>query len=115
MENDTYRRLQQHLDRLPIPFPATNSGVDLKLLKKLFTVEEAKIALNLSALPERVPKIHKRLKNKKLPIKNLEHILYHMFRKGAIRGVRDRKNRNQFLYSKMPHIFIASQNNTIFY
>ena len=58
MENDIYRRLQQHLDRLPIPFPSTQSGVELRLLKKLFTVEEAEIALNLSAIPEKISKIH---------------------------------------------------------
>ena len=102
MENEIFRRLQQHLDRLPIPFPATNTGVEIKLLKSLFTEEEAEIALHLSAIPERVLKIHKRLQNEKFPMKDLEKILYHMFRKGAIRGVRDRKNQNQFLFSKMP-------------
>lgn len=102
MENDVFRHLQQHLDRLPIPFPATQSGVELRLLKKLFTVEEAEVALNLSAIPERISRIHKRFKNKKRSIKNLEEVLSRMFKKGAIRGVRDRKNQNQFLYSKMP-------------
>ncbi|MEE9379559.1 MAG: hypothetical protein V3V33_16155 [Candidatus Lokiarchaeia archaeon] len=31
-----YRKLQEHLDRLPIGFPSTKSGVELKLLKYLF-------------------------------------------------------------------------------
>jgi len=66
MENDVYRRLQRELDKLPIPYPSTESGVEIKLLKSLFAEEEAEIAVHLSALPERASKIHKRLKNKKI-------------------------------------------------
>jgi len=46
-ENDIYRKLQQHLDSMPIGFPAAESGVDLRLLKTLFTAEQAEIALAL--------------------------------------------------------------------
>jgi len=102
MENDIYRHLQQHIDKLPIPFPATESGVEIKLLKLLFNEKEAGIALHLSALPERSPKIYKRIKDKRLALKDFESILHGMFKKGAIHGVRDRKNQDQFLYSKMP-------------
>ena len=59
---DVYRRLQQHLDRMPIGFPATESGVELRLLRRLFTPERAAVALELSAIPETVAVIHKRLK-----------------------------------------------------
>ena len=38
-----YRRLQKHLDNSPIPFPESVSGFDIKLLKHLFTPEEAGI------------------------------------------------------------------------
>ena len=101
MKNDVYHRLQRDLDRLPIPFPETRSGVEIKLLKSLFTEREAEIALSLSALPEKVSKIHKRLK-KKLSEKELGDMLQSMAKKGLIRSVRDRKNRERFLYSKMP-------------
>ena len=40
MNYDLYRRLQKHLDRLPIPFPETKTGIELKLLKSLFTEKE---------------------------------------------------------------------------
>ena len=53
-ESDLYRRLQRHLDSMPIPFPATESGVELSLLKRLFSPREAEIALALSAVPEPV-------------------------------------------------------------
>jgi len=52
-----YRRLQRHLDQLPIGFPATGSGVELRILGRLFTPEEAELALLLSALPEPVQAI----------------------------------------------------------
>ncbi|MHA2340110.1 MAG: hypothetical protein ACXACX_22650 [Candidatus Hodarchaeales archaeon] len=39
-----YRELQQHLDTFPVGFPATKSGVEIRLLKNLFTPEEARIA-----------------------------------------------------------------------
>ena len=51
-EGDVYRRLQKHLDELPIGFPATESGVELRILRTLFTPEEAEVALGLNALPE---------------------------------------------------------------
>jgi len=34
-KSDIYRILQQHLDRMPIGFPPTKSGVELRLLKHL--------------------------------------------------------------------------------
>ena len=56
MKDDVYRQLQRHLDKMPVPFPETESGVEISLLKRLFDEEEAYIALNLSALPESVIK-----------------------------------------------------------
>lgn len=60
-ERDLYRRLQQHLDRMPIGFPATASGVEIRILKRLFSPEDAAIALELSAIAEPVDAIHARL------------------------------------------------------
>ncbi len=56
-----YRRLQQHLDRMPVAFPATSSGIEIRILERLFTPEEAEIALELSAIPEPAAVIHKRV------------------------------------------------------
>src|SRR5665811_650936 len=58
-----YRQLQQHLDRMPVGYPATESGVEIRILKHLFTPEEAGIALELSVLPEPVAVVYKRLKS----------------------------------------------------
>lgn len=52
MEQEIYRRLARHLDNLPGGFPPTESGVELRILKRLFTPEEAKLAIYLTLLPE---------------------------------------------------------------
>ncbi len=45
---DVYKELQLHIDKFPIGFPTTKSGVEIKILKYLFTPEEAKIATKLN-------------------------------------------------------------------
>jgi hypothetical protein len=47
-DNQVYTRLQRHLDRQAVGFPATRSGVEIKLLKHIFTPEEAEIACCLN-------------------------------------------------------------------
>ncbi len=44
MSEEVYRRLAQRLDAIPNGFPSTESGVELKLLAKIFTPEEASLA-----------------------------------------------------------------------
>ena len=44
-EADIYRRLQEHLDKMPVGFPATESGVEIKILK--VDTEARKIGLSL--------------------------------------------------------------------
>ncbi len=94
---DVYVRLRDAIDRMPIGYPATRSGVEIRLLKKLFTPLEASIALSLGMLPEPVRRIHRRLgKETPLSREELEEHLFAMFRKGAIsmdagRGPGDRR------------------------
>jgi Na+-translocating ferredoxin:NAD+ oxidoreductase subunit B len=45
---DVYMRLREHLDSLPAGFPATDSGVELRILKRLFTPDEAALAVHLT-------------------------------------------------------------------
>src|SRR5271157_4384693 len=78
-----YRRLQQHLDRAPVGFPATASGIEIRILKRLFTPEEAEIALELSSIPEPAPTIHKRLKSR-LALPDLTNRLDQMAAKGIV-------------------------------
>lgn len=52
MAKDVYRRLAQRLDAIPNGFPQTKSGVELKLLAKMFTTEEARLASEMRIRPE---------------------------------------------------------------
>jgi ferredoxin len=45
---DAYQKLAERLDQIPNGYPKTKSGVELKLLAKLFTPEEAALASSLS-------------------------------------------------------------------
>ncbi len=58
---DIYKRLADHLDKLPAGFPPTDSGVELRILKRLFTPREAETALGLVMMPEPVEAIARRL------------------------------------------------------
>ena len=100
MGQNIYRQLQKHLDHMPMPFPETQSGVELSLLKHLFNEEEASIALKLSALPETIEKIHSRFKKGEITKERLMTILDGLFEKGAILSV-PHPERGQ-LYSKLP-------------
>jgi Na+-translocating ferredoxin:NAD+ oxidoreductase subunit B len=46
--NQVYVKLQKHLDNQAVGFPATRSGVEIKILKHIFTPAEAEIACCLS-------------------------------------------------------------------
>jgi len=102
--DDVYRRLQRHIDNMPIHFPATKTGVELRLLKRLFTPEEAEIALSLSVQPEPVEKIHKRLRGR-YSVQRLGEMLTNMVAKGAIIGARvSSGGKSSIGYGKAPLI-----------
>ena len=48
MEKDIYPRLQEQLDHYSLGFPATESGVEIDILKEMFTEEEGAIATALT-------------------------------------------------------------------
>jgi len=83
-DSEMYRKLQQRLDTLPIGFPATKSGVELRILKALFTPKEAKIAVKMSFIPESVEKIYRRVKKIVASKDELREILDKMYHNGAI-------------------------------
>ena len=99
-ESDVYRRLQRHLDTLPIPYPPTPSGVELSILRRLFTPEEAEVALGLSAVPEPVEKIQGRMPGQ--TEEELERILDRLVEKGAIFGGRLLASGKGKRYSRAP-------------
>ena len=52
MTIDIYRDLQERLDLYSVGFPPTSSGIEIKVLKKLFSENDASVFLNLTHLLE---------------------------------------------------------------
>lgn len=82
--NEVYHRLAKRLDELPHGFPSTESGVELKILKKIFSPEEAEMALKIRPVPETVDAIAGRL-GKTVP--EMQAILDSMVKKGQIGSI----------------------------
>lgn len=98
-KDDVYINLQKQLDKMPIGFPATESGVELRILKQLFEPEEAHIALHLNITHETIDKIYKRVKkaNVSISVEELEEILDTLAKKGAI-GSRIKNGKKSYSY-----------------
>jgi NAD-dependent dihydropyrimidine dehydrogenase PreA subunit len=70
---DVYARLAKKLDTLPQGFPATETGVELRILRKIFSEEEAAAALHLRPFPETAQRISGRLgKSEEATLASLE-------------------------------------------
>ena len=97
-ESPVYRRLQQHLDALPVAFPPTGSGVEIRILQQLFTPQEAEAALGLSAVPQPLETILPRVPGRSSD--ELRALLEAMAAKGVIFASGGRRSRRR--YSKAP-------------
>jgi len=98
-ESQVYRDLQTHLDKLPIGFPSTKSGVEIRILKHFFTLEEAELACQLPMIPEPLDQIYDRLDKSKIAVDELERALDRMVAKGSIMGI---QKGNRKAYALMP-------------
>lgn len=85
MPKDPYFALRDYLNQMPLGFPETRSGVELKILKNLFSEEEAALALLLTPIPEETQRIAER--NGVSP-EGLEEKLEAMSKKGLIFRIR---------------------------
>jgi Na+-translocating ferredoxin:NAD+ oxidoreductase subunit B len=87
-ENNIYRELQLHLDKLPVGYPATESGVEIELLKYFFNTEEAKAALSLGLTTSSIRRIRNRYRKRfeiDITPEELQSVLDRLFMKGCIR------------------------------
>src|SRR5208337_1903204 len=75
----------EFLNQFPLGFPQTPSGVEIKILKRLFTEEEAETALLLTPFPEEVSKIAER---GGLDATDLKMILESMSKRGLVFRIR---------------------------
>ncbi|MCJ7744714.1 MAG: 4Fe-4S binding protein [Actinobacteria bacterium] len=96
MPDNAYSRLREFLDQFPLGFPAAPSGVEVEILKRLFTEEEAKTAVLLTPLPEEPSQIAERAG---IDRRELEERLESMSRKGLVFRTR-REGRT--LYNAIP-------------
>ena len=90
---DVYANLAKHLDNLPAGYPSTESGVELRILRRLFSPEEAQLATSLTMMPEPVAGIAARLDTDEA---QLAASLDAMAKKGLIFRL---SKRNNTLYS----------------
>jgi Pyruvate/2-oxoacid:ferredoxin oxidoreductase delta subunit len=102
IQDNLYRELQIHLDKLPIGYPATESGVELELLKYFFNNLEAKAALSLGLTMSSLWRIKRRYKKKfghGISSELLISTLDNLYMKGTIRrsGKSPYKYANAFL------------------
>jgi ferredoxin len=81
MAADVYTRLAHFLDDLPYGYPAADSGVELRILRRLFTPEEAELAMHLSLIAEEPRVVARRAK---LPVEEVSQRLREMEQKGLI-------------------------------
>jgi ferredoxin len=79
--NDVYERLRQRLDDMGPGFPATQNGIEIKILKQLFTEADAEMALMLSPMLETPESIAERLN---LPPAETARHLEEMARRGLL-------------------------------
>ena len=96
--SDPYIKLREFLDQLPLGYPKTESGVELKILKKLFSEAEAELAVLLTPIPEEARQIAER---NGIPLEGLEEKLESMSKKGLIFIFRIRRQ-GKTLYNTAP-------------
>ena len=83
-EEGIYRDLQKHLNKQPVGYPATKSGVEIRLLKRFFNPEEARLAMKLSYKPCSINDIYEVVKESGMSFNDMENMLDEMMKNGVI-------------------------------
>jgi len=94
-EERIYRDLQDHLNKQPVGYPATKSGAEIRLLKRFFNPEEARLARDLSYKPRSLADIYEKVKGRGMSFKDMETMLDGMMKNGVI-GHMERKGTRYF-------------------
>ncbi len=85
MSEEVYIKLREFLDTLPTGYPESPTGVEIKILKKLFTPDQAELTMKLKKEPEAIQEIAGRTG---IEEKELTEKLEEMAHKGLIFSVR---------------------------
>ena len=99
MNMTVYEKLREHLDSLPTGYPQSRSGIELKILQKLFSEEEAEMACQLRPLPETADQVATRLGRDPQTVSDL---LYKMSKKGLILRIKQNE-----IYHYMAIMFVV--------
>ena len=83
-EEQVYQDLRKHIDKQSFGYPATKSGVELKLLKRFFNPDEARLAMHLSYKPRSAEHIYKTAKETGMSFQDTEKMLDTMMKNGVI-------------------------------
>ncbi len=104
-EQDIYKQLAKHLDKMPIGYPPAESGVELRVLKHIFTLEQGEIAIKLKFQPQPLKRIFKKIKKTGISLDELEQKLDEMYFKGLInRGTRKDGDSEEKFYGLAPFL-----------
>lgn len=95
---DIYNRLQQKLDTMSSGFPATESGIEIEILRDLFSEQAAEIFLQMQEKPEKIESAHARIGG---DLEELARQINEMSHQGLLR--RDRKG-DSYYYSAVPFV-----------
>ena len=98
---EVYRELQKHLDKMPVGYPATKSGVEINLLEAIFTPEEAKITTHLEYKPKTVAQIYETAQDDIETEEELIRVLDAVVAKG---GISRRRQDDQLQYAVIPFV-----------
>lgn len=79
-----YVDLQKHLDQQAVGFPATKSGVEIRILKELFTPEQASLALHLNYQPQSALDIFNQIKDVDISLEKVKSSLEEISNNGSI-------------------------------
>ena len=111
-ETDIYRRLQRHLDTMPVGFPKTKSGVEIRLLEAVFTPEQARVAAHLHHKHQTVDQIYESAKEEVSSKEELRRILDETVSRG---GIFRRRRDGAEQYAVMPFVAYSFAKSNMLY
>jgi len=98
MTQDIFRKLQKQLDQYSLGFPATESGIEIEILKRLFSEQDVHMFLNLTPLLETPDKIAGRLNQ---PVDEVNERLVDMAARGLLFSL---KRGDRIKYGAIPFV-----------
>jgi len=110
MATDIYEKLAKHLDNLPAGFPRTESGVEMRILRRIFTPEDAEFAMHLTLIPEEPRVIARRAK---IPVIDASQRLKEMEKKGLLGSIPQESKPPLYMASQGVIGFLEAQVNNL--